>query len=183
MRSESHHANFLNQRAVFIQICPQIFDDFTNWLRFVRFLPYNTELRHGYWARANRIVLFCRQMAKFQLDYIQNGRLSAILTLICLISCNPCQIAKPLLWNKMCGFRKRYALKKFNSSKYNIADYWLLLILICMISGKRCLIARPLPWNKICGFREGYALKIFNLIKFKITDYYKPLLTFINRAR
>ena len=40
-----------------------------------------------------------------------------LFTFICVRSGKICQIAKPLLLNKMCGFRERYALQNFNSMK------------------------------------------------------------------
>ena len=43
--------------------------------------------------------------------------------LTCLISDKPCHIARPLLQNKMCGFRLGYALKIFNLIKLKMADY------------------------------------------------------------
>ena len=69
---------------------------------------------------------------QFQLYQIQNSGLSAIIYFNMPGIWQPCQIAKLLLSNKMCGFRKGYALyqlyQNINSIKFKMADLRPLII-------------------------------------------------------
>ena len=71
----------------------------------------------------------------------QNGRLSAVIFVMCVISGKPDQIARPLLLNNISNFGQRYTMTKFK----------LILTSICVITGKPCQIVFYY-WTKCAVF-------------------------------
>ena len=80
---------------------------------------------------------------------MQKGRLAAIIDFNMRDIWNIwCQIARPFLQNKMCGFRERYAPKYFNSVRIKITD------LRPLLSFHEHFSSKPLGLRKLSLYSE-----------------------------
>ena len=92
--------------------------------------------------------------------------LRPLLNSISVITGKLFQIARPLLLNRMCGFRGDISWK-FQLDQIQDGQPVATFDFIMFNNWK---LVRPLLLNKRRGFRKGYVLTIFNSIKLKMAD-------------